>query len=45
MTRTPIFDALAEELDVTLQNSGDIPTQTGRSGADEEDRPLSGHLE
>lgn len=42
MTSTPIFDALAEELDVTWRGFGEIPAQ---AGADEEDKPLSGRLE
>ena len=45
MTRTPIFDALAEELGVTWQGTGEIPAQTVRSGAEEEERPLSGRVE
>ena len=42
MTSTPIFDALAEELDVTWRSSGEIPAQ---AGPDEEDQPRSGRLE
>jgi hypothetical protein len=45
MTGTPIFDALAEELDATWSSPGEIPAQTGWPGADEEDEPLSGRLE
>ncbi|MEU0878232.1 hypothetical protein ABZ345_06505 [Lentzea sp. NPDC005914] len=42
MTSTPIFDALAEELDVTWRSSGEIPAQ---AGPDEQDEPRSGRLE
>jgi hypothetical protein len=45
MTSTPIFDALAEELDVAWPSSGEVPAQAGRSDADEDDEPLSGQLE
>ncbi|MCP2251176.1 hypothetical protein [Lentzea aerocolonigenes] len=45
MTGTPIFDALAEELDTSWSSPGEIPAQTGWPGAGEEDEPLSGRLE
>ncbi|MGW4213598.1 hypothetical protein ACWEIJ_36835 [Lentzea sp. NPDC004789] len=45
MTSTPIFDALAEELDVAWPSTGEIPCQAVRSSGDNEDMPLSGHLE
>jgi hypothetical protein len=44
MTSTPIFDALAEELDLTRRSSGEIPVRAGQPDA-EEDEPLSGRLE
>ncbi|MET8764000.1 hypothetical protein [Lentzea sp. NPDC004782] len=45
MTGTPIFDALAEELDVIWPSSGEVPSQARWPGAGEEDEPLSGRLE
>jgi len=45
MTGTPIFDALAGELDVTWPSSGEVPSQIRWPGPDEEDEPLSGRLE
>ena len=44
MTSTPIFDALAEELDTTWQSSGEVSAQAGTPD-EEEDEPLSGRLE
>ncbi|MDX8034943.1 hypothetical protein SK803_32405 [Lentzea sp. BCCO 10_0856] len=46
MTSTPIFDALAEELEAPCQNSGEIPEQAVRSvDAVDQDVRLSGCLE
>lgn len=45
MTSTPIFDALAEELDVARPSSGEIPVQAGGADDGEVDGPLSGQLE
>jgi hypothetical protein len=44
MTSTPIFDALAEEFDATWPRTGEV-REPADEPADQQDGPLSGHLE